>query len=91
MTGHALLFTDLVDSTAVVERLGDARAAIVLAEHDRGAAPSSPATAAARSTTATASSCCSPTRSRPRRSRLAYHEALAALGLSARAGLHSAR
>ena len=37
MTGHALLFTDLVDSTAVVERLGDARAASVLAEHDRRA------------------------------------------------------
>jgi predicted ATPase/class 3 adenylate cyclase/Tfp pilus assembly protein PilF len=34
---HALLFTDLVDSTAVVERLGDARAANVLAEHDRSA------------------------------------------------------
>ena len=27
MSAHALLFTDLVDSTAVVERLGDARAA----------------------------------------------------------------
>ena len=37
MDGHALLFTDLVDSTAVVERLGDARAAGVLAEHDRAA------------------------------------------------------
>ena len=35
MAGHALLFTDLVDSTAVVERLGDARSASVLAEHDR--------------------------------------------------------
>jgi class 3 adenylate cyclase len=35
MEAHALLFTDLVDSTAVVERLGDARAASVLAEHDR--------------------------------------------------------
>jgi len=37
MDAHALLFTDLVDSTALVERLGDARAASVLAEHDRTA------------------------------------------------------
>ncbi|HEX4234289.1 MAG TPA: hypothetical protein VH041_08265, partial [Caldimonas sp.] len=37
MAGHALFFTDLVDSTAAVERLGDARAADVLAEHDRRA------------------------------------------------------
>jgi len=35
MEAHALLFTDLVDSTAVTERLGDARAASVLAAHDR--------------------------------------------------------
>lgn len=32
---RALLVADLVDSTAVVERLGDARAAEVLREHDR--------------------------------------------------------
>nr|HET7858768.1 hypothetical protein [Caldimonas sp.] len=37
MAAHALLFTDLVDSTALVERLGDARAAAVLADHDRTA------------------------------------------------------
>jgi predicted ATPase/class 3 adenylate cyclase len=37
MDGHALLFTDLVDSTAVIERLGDARAASLLADHDRSA------------------------------------------------------
>jgi predicted ATPase/class 3 adenylate cyclase/Tfp pilus assembly protein PilF len=37
MHEHALLFTDLVDSTAAIERLGDARAANVLAEHDRSA------------------------------------------------------
>jgi len=34
---HALLFTDVVDSTLLVERLGDARAAGVWAEHDRRA------------------------------------------------------
>ena len=34
---HTLLFTDVVDSTLLVERLGDARAAQVWAEHDRRA------------------------------------------------------
>ena len=37
MTLHTLLFTDVVDSTLLVERLGDARAAQVWAEHDRRA------------------------------------------------------
>jgi len=37
MTGRALLFSDLVDCTLLVERLGDARAAEVWAEHDRRA------------------------------------------------------
>ena len=34
-TSYALLVTDLVDSTLLVERLGDAAAAQVFAEHDR--------------------------------------------------------
>jgi predicted ATPase/class 3 adenylate cyclase/Flp pilus assembly protein TadD len=34
MASHALLFIDLVDSTALVERLGDARAAELFAVHD---------------------------------------------------------
>ena len=37
MTQHALLFSDLVDSTRLVEKLGDARAAQMWAEHDRRA------------------------------------------------------
>ena len=37
MTELALLFTDVVDSTRLVERLGDARAAELWAEHDRRA------------------------------------------------------
>jgi class 3 adenylate cyclase len=37
MTVRALLFTDVVDSTRLVERLGDARAAEVWASHDRRA------------------------------------------------------
>ena len=35
MTERTLLFTDVVDSTRLVERLGDARAAEVWAAHDR--------------------------------------------------------
>ncbi len=37
MTKHALLFSDVVDSTSLVERLGDVRAAEVWASHDRRA------------------------------------------------------
>ena len=88
MSAHALLFTDLVDSTAVVERLGDARAARVLAEHDHRARAllsqyggreidhSDGFFLLFADVVAAASFA------------LAYHEALAALDLSARAGLH---
>ena len=37
MTKRALLFTDVVDSTRLVEGLGDSRAAGVWASHDRRA------------------------------------------------------
>jgi len=37
MTRRALLFTDVVDSTLLAERIGDARSAQVWAEHDRRA------------------------------------------------------
>jgi predicted ATPase/class 3 adenylate cyclase len=37
MTEHTLVFTDVVDSTRLVEQLGDARAAAVWADHDRDA------------------------------------------------------
>ena len=37
MNERVLLFTDVVDSTRLVERLGDARAAEVWAAHDRRA------------------------------------------------------
>ena len=88
MSAHALLFTDLVDSTAVVERLGDARAARVLAEHDHRARAllsqyggreinhSDGFFLLFADVVAAASFA------------LAYHQALAALDLSARAGLH---
>lgn len=88
MSAHALLFTDLVDSTALVERLGDARAARVFAEHDHRARAllsqyggreidhSDGFFLLFADVVAAASFA------------LAYHEALAALDLSARAGLH---
>ena len=79
---RALLFTDVVDSTRRVERLGDARAASVWAAHDRRARDLLARTAAARSIAPTASSCSSTTRSDAARFALAYHEALAALRLS---------
>ena len=37
MGEHTLLLADVVDSTALVERLGDARAAVLWAEHDQRA------------------------------------------------------
>jgi len=88
MVDHALLFTDLVDSTAAVERLGDARAASVFAEHDRSARVllarhggreidhSDGFFLLFADVVAAASFA------------LAYHEALTGLGLSSRAGLH---
>jgi predicted ATPase/class 3 adenylate cyclase/Tfp pilus assembly protein PilF len=37
MSSHALLFTDVVDSTTMVARMGDEQAAAIWAEHDRRA------------------------------------------------------
>ena len=37
MASRALVFTDVVDSTLLVERLGDARAAELWTRHDRQA------------------------------------------------------
>lgn len=37
MRAHSLLFTDIVDSTAIAQRLGDERASVLWAEHDREA------------------------------------------------------
>ena len=53
---HALLFSDVVDSTLLTERLGDARASALWIEHDRVARAASAVIAAARSIAPTASS-----------------------------------
>ena len=88
MTVRALLFTDVVDSTLLVERLGDERAAQVWAEHDRRA----------RALLAHHGGC-EIDRSdgffllfdepvAAAHYALAYHQALAELALNARVGLH---
>ena len=88
MDGHALLFTDLVDSTAVVERLGDARAAASGRARPPRARPSRAATAAARSTAADGFFLLFDAAARCGAFALEYHAAMAELGLRARVGLH---
>src|SRR5947207_5129926 len=88
MTVSALLFTDVVDSTTMVERLGDAQAAEMGAEHDRRArALLAPYRGREIDRTdgffllfddARNAACYA----------VEYHQVLANLGLSARAGLH---
>ncbi|MGZ8260404.1 MAG: ATP-binding protein, partial [Caldimonas sp.] len=88
MPAHALLFTDLVDSTAVVERLGDARAATVLAEHDRSARALLADHGGREIDHSDGFFLLFDDALRAASFALAYHEALAALDLRARAGLH---
>ncbi|MBL8362088.1 MAG: tetratricopeptide repeat protein [Rubrivivax sp.] len=86
---HALVFTDLVDSTALVVRLGDADAARLWADHDaraRALLAQHGGREIDRSDGffllfADVASAAAFT--------LGYHEACAALGVSARAGLHA--
>jgi len=85
---NALLFTDLVDSTALVERLGDVRAAEVFAEHDRRARAFL-ARHDGREIDRTDGFFLLFTHAADAvRYVLAYHAALADLGIHARAGLH---
>ena len=88
MVEHALLFTDLVDSTAVVERLGDARAASVLAEHDRCARALLARHGGREIDHSDGFFLLFPAAADAAAFALAYPEALAGLGLGARAGLH---
>ncbi|HEY2558895.1 MAG TPA: tetratricopeptide repeat protein [Caldimonas sp.] len=88
MDGHALLFTDLVDSTAVVERLGDARAASVLAEHDRRARALLARHGGREIDHSDGFFLLFDSAPQAAAFALAYHEALATLDLRARAGLH---
>ncbi len=88
MTGHALIFTDVVDSTLLVERLGDERAALLWADHDRRARD---LLARHHGREIDRSDGFFLLFDDPRdaaRYALAYHQAMAELALVARAGLH---
>jgi predicted ATPase/class 3 adenylate cyclase/Tfp pilus assembly protein PilF len=88
MIGHALLFTDVVDSTRLVERLGDARAAEVWAEHDRRARDLLARHRGREIGRADGFFLLFDDPTEAARYALAYHQALADLALSARVGLH---
>ena len=88
MTGHALLFTDVVDSTLVIERLGDARAAKVWAEHDRRARELLTRHGGREIDHTDGFFLLFDDPVAAARYALAYHRALADLALNARAGLH---
>ena len=88
MTERALLFTDLVESTALVERLGDERAAQLLAEHDRRARELLALHGGREIDRSDGFFLLFDTVADAARFALAYHEALAPLQLSARVGLH---
>src|SRR3954451_14090859 len=88
MAGHALLFTYLVGSTAAVERLGDARAAVVMAEHDRTARTLLARHQGREIDHSDGFFLLFDEVVRAAAFAMAYHDALAELGLHARAGLH---
>ncbi len=85
---RALLFTDVVDSTRLTEQLGDARAARLWAAHDRKARELL-AAHGVREVERTDGFFLLFDRAADAASfALAYHEALAELGMKARVGLH---
>ena len=88
MTVRALLFTDVVDSTRMVERLGDTCAAEVWAEHDRRARDLLAHHHGREISRADGFFLLFDDPADAARYALAYHEALADLALTARAGLH---
>jgi predicted ATPase/tetratricopeptide (TPR) repeat protein/class 3 adenylate cyclase len=88
MTLRALLFTDVVDSTLLVERLGDARAAEVWAKHDRRARDLLARHHGREIDRSDGFFLLFEDIAAAAAYALAYHRALAGLGLVARAGLH---
>ena len=88
MTPHTLLFTDVVDSTLLVERLGDARAAEVWAEHDRRARDLLARHRGREIDRTDGFFLLFDDAVDAARYALAYHQALADLALNARVGLH---
>jgi predicted ATPase/class 3 adenylate cyclase/Tfp pilus assembly protein PilF len=90
MAAHALLVTDLVDSTLLVERLGDQAAAQIFAEHDRRARDLLARHGGREIDRTDGFLLLFDEAAQAAAFALAYHAALAGLQLSARAGLHVA-
>ncbi len=88
MTERALVFTDVVDSTRLVERLGDARAAEVWASHDRRGRDLIARFHGREIGRADGFFVLFDDPGDAARYALAYHHALADLALTARVGLH---
>jgi len=85
---RALLFTDIVDSTALVERLGDSAAAALWAEHDRVARALLAQLRGREIGRSDGFFLLFDEVADAAAFALAYHDATVALGLSARVGLH---
>ena len=90
MKAHALLVTDLVDSTLLVERLGDQAAAQIFAEHDRHARDLLARHGGREIDRSDGFLLLFDDACQAAAFALAYHAAIAGLQLSARAGLHLA-
>ncbi|MBE2242209.1 MAG: tetratricopeptide repeat protein [Burkholderiaceae bacterium] len=86
---HTLLFTDVVDSTLLVERMGDARAALVWSRHDRLARDLLAQHRGREIDRTDGFFLLFDTARDAVGFALAYHGAIGALGLEARAGLHT--
>lgn len=85
---HALLFTDVVDSTRLTERLGDAHAAQLWAAHDRKARELLAAHSVREVERTDGFFLLFEQAADAASFALDYHEALAELGMTARAALH---
>ena len=90
MPAHALLLTDLVDSTLLVERLGDQAAAQIFAEHDRRSRDLLARHGGREIDRTDGFLLLFDDAAQAAAFALAYHAALADLPLRARAGLHVA-
>ena len=88
MAMHALVFTDVVDSTMIVERLGDERAAQLWVEHDRRARELLARHGGREIDRTDGFFALFESISHAARFALDYHEALRGLEVAARVGLH---
>ena len=88
MDQRALLFTDVVDSTALVQRLGDAASSALWVEHDRRARALLATHAGQEIDRSDGFFLLFGDIERAARYAVAYHDAVRELGLAARVGLH---